>query len=123
MQGGVLMPRPHKCRRICGVPAAKGMAPLGRAAGESILLRLEEYEALRLIDLEGWTQQQCAEQMGVGRTTVTAIYDQARRKMAEALVLQKNLLLSGGKYAVCGAGTRECRRCCHCQRRGAGPEE
>ena len=110
------MPRPRKCRRICGVPAAKGMAPLGRAAGESILLRLEEYEALRLIDLEGWTQQQCAEQMGVGRTTVTAIYDQA-------LVLQKNLLLSGGKYAVCGAGTRECRRCCHCQRRGAGPEE
>lgn len=117
------MPRPRKCRRICGVPAAKGMAPLGRAAEESILLRLEEYEALRLIDLEGWTQQQCAEQMGVGRTTVTAIYDQARRKMAEALVLQKNLLLSGGEYAVCSAEARECCRCCHCQRRGARPEE
>ena len=112
------MPRPCKCRRICALPASKGMVPLETEAQESIELLLEEYEALRLIDLEGLTQQQCAHQMGVGRTTVTAIYSRARTKLADALVNQKRLLLSGGEYALCpgkqdGCGQACCRRCAH----------
>ncbi len=118
------MPRPCKCRRICSLPAFKGMVPLGDAGkAEAIALLMEEYEALRLIDLEGLTQQQCAKRMGVGRTTVTAIYQRARRKVADALVHQKQLLLSGGEYALCPGQQEGCgHSCCRKQMQQRCPD-
>ena len=74
------MPRPVKCRRVCAMPRTKGFGPLPRAAcGKEgpLTLSVDEYEALRLIDLEGMTQEQCAAQMEVARTTVQAVYDAA----------------------------------------------
>ena len=41
--------------------------------GEPVVMSLDEFETIRLLDREGMTQEQCAEQMGVARTTVTAI--------------------------------------------------
>ena len=60
------MPRPSKCRRICALPKTSGFAP-AHAAGDTVILPLDEYEAVRLIDLEGLTQEECARQMGVSR--------------------------------------------------------
>ena len=81
------MARPPRCRRIGGYPDHWSFSPEedGRPAEEEILL-LDEFEAIRLIDREGLTQEQAAERMGVARTTVTAIYDSARRKLARVIV-------------------------------------
>lgn len=72
---------------------------------------LDEYEAIRLIDLEGLQQEQAAVQMGVARTTVQAIYNQARRKMADCLVNGRMLRIEGGDVSVC-------EKRAHCARGG-----
>ncbi len=59
-------------------------------------MTVDEYEAFRLLDDEGLTQETCAARMNVARTTVTAIYDSARKKIADALVHGKRLLIAGG---------------------------
>jgi len=69
------------------------------------VMSLDEFETIRLLDFEGLTQEQCAERMGVARTTVTAIYESARRKTAEALVNGKRLLIRGGNYRLNDQGT------------------
>ena len=73
---------------------------------------LDEYEALRLIDLEGLQQEQAAVQMGVARTTVQAVYDAARRKLAEALVRGRGLEVRGGEFILCPRAEECCGRGC-----------
>ena len=45
------MPRPPRCRRICGAPQVDTFIPGGSADGEPIVLTLDEYEVIRLVDL------------------------------------------------------------------------
>ena len=45
------MPRPPRCRRICGVPQVDTFCPNGCENTEPILLTLDEYEVIRLVDL------------------------------------------------------------------------
>ena len=98
------MPRPHKCRRICALPEITAFAPHGSPSrGEPVILAVDEYEMLRLIDLEGLSQEECGAQMGVARTTVQLCYASARRKVAEAIVGGRQLLIVGGEYRVCGS--------------------
>ena len=79
------MPRPTKKRRVCAMPPAMGLEPVGGAADlPPIELSHDEYEVIRLMDLEGFTQVQCAEAMDVARTTVTAIYDAATAESTDA---------------------------------------
>ena len=59
------MPRPQKRRRICSIPGHCRFGPRGEAASCTIVMTLDEYEAIRLIDLLGCTQEECARQMGV----------------------------------------------------------
>ena len=94
------MPRPKRCRRVQSFPAFWCFeAEDGRnRPDDSIRLTLDEYEAIRLLDLEGLTQAECAEMMNVSRTTVTAIYERARKKIAECIVNGRRLLISGGDY-------------------------
>ena len=98
------MPRPRKCRRICALPRHTSFGPLEGCRGGPVEMAVEEYEALRLIDLLGCTQAQCADQMGVARSTVQQICDGARRKLTLALVEGRPLVITGGDYAVCPGG-------------------
>ena len=59
-------------------------------------LTLDEYETIRVIDLEKLTHEQCARQMDISRTTVTEIYESAREKIADSLVNGKTLVIAGG---------------------------
>lgn len=113
------MPRPCKRRRICAAPGCNSFGPQRGSAGEVIVMTLDEYETIRLIDLDGMTQEECARQMDVARTTAQAIYTSARKKLAECLVGAKELRIEGGEYELCDGQNRLChRRHCggHCRR-------
>jgi predicted DNA-binding protein (UPF0251 family)/predicted Fe-Mo cluster-binding NifX family protein len=90
------MPRPVRSRVIEQMPVYRSFSPDDVADAESIRMTVDEFEALRLLDEEGLTQETCAARMNVARTTVTAIYDSARKKIAAALVHGKRLLIVGG---------------------------
>lgn len=114
------MPRPKKNRKICCMPRQSGFGPLGAGPHETFVpLLVEEYEAVRLMDLEGLTQEQCAEKMEVARTTVQGIYTDARKKIADALVNGKALRIEGGDYEVCEGERPACGQA-HCHRRHGG---
>ena len=82
-------------------------------------MTVDEYEAIRLIDLEGYTQEECALQMNVARTTVQGIYSEARKKLAESLVDGKILSIEGGEYRLCD-GLEDTCRCGGCHRHRCG---
>lgn len=107
------MSRPRKCRRVCGMPQANDFAPSsGGQIAEIVLMTIDEYETIRLIDLAEYTQEECAEQMHVARTTVQGIYNEARKKLADALVNGKTLSIEGGDFALCEGKVVPCQRKC-----------
>lgn len=107
------MARPSKCRRICSEPEYDSFAPSGICSSQNVVLSVDEYEAVRLIDLEKFTHEQCARQMGVSRTTVTEIYETAREKLADSIVNGKLLRIGGGNYQLCdGSSAQDCRKFC-----------
>ena len=95
------MPRSAKCRRVCQMPTHCRFSPERPAHREAVELTVEEYEALRLMDYLGLNQEEAAAQMGVARTTVQAVYNQARRKLAQMLVGGRRLEIQGGDYELC----------------------
>lgn len=108
------MPRPRKCRKVCAMPKSNRFGPLnGEICADEIIMTVDEYETIRLIDLAGYTQEECAAQMGVARTTVQGVYNEARRKVAETLVDGKILVIAGGDYDLCEGTERPCGKKCH----------
>jgi predicted DNA-binding protein (UPF0251 family) len=107
------MPRPRKCRRICSLPETTAFQPLGKGGVGEVVMTIDEFETIRLIDLEGLTQELCAARMNVARTTVQAIYTSARGKLAQALVGGKTLRISGGDYVICQGDAPGCGCVCH----------
>jgi len=96
------MARPHSCRKISGKPVAGVFKPAGIPARdlETLILTLDEFEALKLADLEGKYQEEAARLMHVSRPTFGRIIESAHRKIAEALVFGKALRIEGGPVAV-----------------------
>jgi len=108
------MPRPRKCRRICREPEYVLFRPDGIAVRESVILTVDEFETIRLVDQEKKTHEQCALQMDVSRTTVTEIYERARAKIADCLISGKQLAIQGGDYRLCdGSAQKSCGCSCH----------
>lgn len=104
------MPRPRKHRRIGFDPSFNEFGPTGGPChDEVIILKLEEVEAIRLMDLEGLDQQGCADQMGIGRTTLQRIYKDARRKVADSLINGKRLIIENQMEPGKGGGQRRRR--------------
>ena len=98
------MPRPCCLRHIGFKPPAGLFGPVGVSACalEPVTLTLDEVEALRLADLNGLYQEQAAAQMKVSRPTFARIVEQARRKVAEALIHGRMLRLEGGTVRMAG---------------------
>ena len=96
-----MSPRPFRLRKISNPPVISGFKPYGNKKNaiktESVFLYLEEYEALRLCDYEMLNHHQAAILMAVSRPTLTRIYSKARQKMAEAIVMGKQIIIEGGK--------------------------
>ena len=117
------MPRPRKWRKVCCLPDVNRFGPLDSPVEKEhvVIMTVDEYETIRLIDLEGLSQEECAGQMHVARTTVQGIYQEARKKIAESLVNGKVLRIEGGDYKLCdGEGDLHSERCCHRNRNRCG---
>lgn len=87
----MILTRPTKCRRVCRFPETLGFSTMGETLGEPVILTVDKYETVRLIDKEGLSKEDCGVRLGVGRTTVQKIYETAIRKIADALVLGRSL--------------------------------
>jgi predicted DNA-binding protein (UPF0251 family) len=67
---------------------------------EEVRLLVEEAEAIRLNDLDGLEQEDCATRMNVSRSTFSRILDSARRKVADALLNGKAIRIEGGNFEM-----------------------
>ena len=105
------MARPRKCRRVCHFPQTLAFLPAdSREDRPAVVLTVDEYEAIRLIDKEGLDQEACSTFMQVARTTVQQIYTTARKKLALALVEGRPLHIEGGDYRLCKGEPAVCGR-------------
>ncbi len=103
------MPRPIKCRKVCRMPDNLKFLPQNPGENqEAVILNVDEFETIRLIDREGLSQEQCGQVMGVARATVQQIYTAARKKVADALVDGRTLQIEGGQYRLCGKNGSHC---------------
>ena len=108
------MPRPKKCRRVCDYPQTLTFLPEDHKNREQVvILTVDEYETIRLIDKEGLSQEQCGDFMQVARTTVQQIYASARKKLADVLVDGLPLRIEGGDYQLCNGDSQGCG-CTNC---------
>jgi len=106
------MSRPRKLRTVCCMPETNEFGPANNLSSESVILSVDQYETIRVIDLEGLTQEECADQMQVARTTIQGIYEEARKIIADAIVNGKTLRIEGGSYKLCDEEKRPCGKCC-----------
>jgi predicted DNA-binding protein (UPF0251 family) len=100
------MPRPMRFRRVWGEPGVNYFKPAGVPMRGllPVILTLEEFEAVRLIDSEDLTQTEAAKRMGVSQPTFQRIYESARKKIADSLVNGRPLRIEGGHYRLMSAG-------------------
>jgi predicted DNA-binding protein (UPF0251 family) len=80
---------------------------------EEVVLTVDEYEAIRLADLESLYQEQAAERMKVSRQTFGRIIESAHKKVAEALVKGKALKIEGGEFEMAAMRKFKCSDCQH----------
>jgi len=107
------MPRPKCCRQIGAMPGKTCFQPEGAASSsfDEVLLTLDEYEAIRLADLEGLYQEQAASRMNISRQTFGRIIEAAHRKVADVLVNGKVLRIEGGPVSMKAEKPIRCPRC------------
>lgn len=101
------MPRPKKWRRVCCLPIATDFTP-NNCKDETVIMSVDEYETIRLIDHQGFTQEECGKYMEIARTTVQQIYNDARKKIAISIVEGKSLKITGGEYTLCDGKEKNC---------------
>ncbi|ACL70576.1 DUF134 domain-containing protein [Halothermothrix orenii] len=106
------MARPPKERRVEYIPEIRYFKPAGIPARDikEVNLSIEEVEAIRLKDLEGLTQEECARKMEVSRPTFQRVLTGAREKIARALIEGKALRFEGGDYKLAKLHVK-CHRC------------
>ncbi len=96
------MPRPQKIRRVNSIPGATHFKPAGipLRVMEEVIVSIEEAEAVRLKDLKGLGQEECAVNMNVSRPTFQRILVSARQKIADALLNGKAIRINGGNFEM-----------------------
>lgn len=107
------MARPTKWRKIEHIPSVLYFVPSAAAVeGPQNVLKMEELEAIRLKDLEGLEQEECAVKMGVSRPTFQRILILAREKIADSLINGKAIHVEGGSFTrnICLVKCLDCEK-------------
>jgi len=94
--------RPTKWRRVGLIPQVTYFKPAGLPLVdlEEVCISVEEAETLRLKDLQGLEQEECADQMNISRPTFQRLLSSARRKVAGALIHGKAIKIEGGNFEM-----------------------
>ncbi|NOZ34920.1 MAG: DUF134 domain-containing protein [Chlorobi bacterium] len=124
------MARPQKNRKVNTPPLFTNFKPAGISAKnlEQIILTLDEFEAIRLSDYLGMSQEEAATEMEISRPTFTRLIEVARKKTADFFINGKILHFEGGnihfrknilKCETCGHSfhisfNTEIKHCPHC---------
>ena len=109
------MARPKNCRCVGSMPESNYFKPRGTPLSmlEEVVLTVDEFEAIRLADLDDLYQEQAAEKMKVSRPTFGRIIESAHKKVAEALVKGKALKIEGGEFEMASMRKFRCTDCQH----------
>jgi predicted DNA-binding protein (UPF0251 family) len=109
------MPRPFKCRYIHCEPDVSYFKPRGIPISrlDEVVLTVDEFESVRLADVEGLYQDEAAGKMNVSRQTFGNIVKSARCKVADALVNGKAIKIRGGVYQMAEMTKFKCYECGH----------
>jgi predicted DNA-binding protein (UPF0251 family) len=102
----IMPPRPRIFRRVMFEPGVTFFKPAGaRMRGlEQVVLTVEEFESIRLMDHEGLKQTEAAERMKISQPTFQRVYESARKKVADAIVNGKAIRIEGGHYTFARRG-------------------
>jgi len=94
------MVRPHRCRRVNLEPSVNYFKPKGIPLNEleENILRVDEFEAVRLKDLEGLEQEDCAKKMNISQPTFHRLVLSARKKISDSIVNGKAIKIEGGNF-------------------------
>ena len=95
------MSRGKKARIVGFIPENKYFFPaniVGRIV-EEVIINIEEIESIRLSDIQGFEQDECAEKMNISRATFQRIINSTRTKIADALVNGKAIKIEGGNFS------------------------
>jgi len=119
------MTRPKYCRKIDCAPGVTYFKPKGIPASllEEVRLTLDEFEAVRLADLDGLYQDQAAARMNISRQTFGRTIDSAHRKIADVLIHGKALRIEGGPVEIAGLKMVRCEKCNRFFEQISGSEE
>jgi predicted DNA-binding protein (UPF0251 family) len=119
--------RPKRLRRLAFSPPAHSFLPTGEEGHpvqkEIIILTMDEFESLRLADLECHSQEEAAKKMGISRATFGRIVESGRSKVAKALVHGYRLEITGGAFMFGRGRHLQCPRCRRRQSRDIGGRE
>jgi len=119
--------RPKRLRRLAFSPPAHSFHPANEerclTQREVIVLTMDEFESLRLADLECNSQEEAAKKMGVSRATFGRIVESGRSKVAKALVHGHRLEITGGAFMFGRGRHLQCPRCRRRQSRDIGERE
>ncbi len=115
------MPRPRQYRRVAHLPRSSYYKPAGIPLSilQHVTLTIDELEAIRLANLQGFYHEQAAKKMNISRQTFGRILESAHKKIADALVNAKALSIEGGFFEL-DAAAAEVHEPPHRFRRGLG---
>ncbi len=106
------MAKPKKDRRVLYPPTVGYFKPQGipLVQLQQVVLNVDEYEAIRLVDYDGLDQEKAAGKLGISRATCARIVEEAHRKIAEAITQGKAIRIEGGNF-VLKKNLMRCRNC------------
>ncbi len=101
--------RPKKTRWVKCQPGERCFRPACKPGKilEGVILSLDEFEAIRLADLEGMKQVDAAKLLRISRPTFSRIVESGRKKIADGIVNIKAIRIEGGCCNVINKGARK----------------
>lgn len=101
--GGIALPRckKHRCCRSFGDEIVYKPIAVSLSETDTILIEFDEFEAMRLCDLDSLDQITAGERMGVSRGTIQRLLTSGRRKVVEALLAGRAIRIKNQEGVKC----------------------